>query len=399
MAAVDFELFQVAFKNLRSRRLRSFLTILGVVIGIAAIVALISIGEGLNQSVTRQFEQLGTRTLTVQPGGGFAESTLAKLQTEDVDTIEKVKGVDFATEIYIVSKQVVFKGEKKSAVIIGIDPEKIDKLGMIGVAEIDSGRQLSKNDTTAIIVGEGFGEKILKQELRLKESLEMDGTKLRVVGVLKGAKQSFAAMFNTAIAMNSEELKKLSTEEITPFRIIVNVLPGEDVDEVKQRISDRLEKEHGKKDFQVMAMQQIADIAGSVIGLINLVLIGIAAISLLVGGIGIMNTMLMSVMERTREVGVMKAIGATTNKIIAIFVVEAGMIGLAGGIIGLLFGAGIAGIVSLAADAAGLPLATAVTPTLIIGALAFSMAIGMIAGVYPAKRAASIDPVEALRYE
>jgi len=148
-----------------------------------------------------------------------------------------------------------------------------------------------------------------------------------------------------------------------------------------------------------MDLQQISAIAGDVVGMISLVLVGIAAISLLVGGIGIMNTMLMSVMERTKEVGIMKAIGATTPKIISIFVVEAGLIGLIGGILGLILGIATASLISILAESAGLPLTAVVTPELIVGALAFSMAIGMIAGVYPAFRAASVDPVEALHYE
>ncbi len=282
---------------------------------------------------------------------------------------------------------------------MGIDPEKIGELGFIGIMTIGEGRELTKTDKASIVIGHNFGEKILKEEIKLKESVQNNGTSLRVIGILEEAKNSFGAMFNTAIAMNSDELKALSTTEITPFRIIVDPLPGEDVEDLKQRISDKLEKKHGKKDFQVIGMQQIADIAGSVIGLISLVLIGIAAISLLVGGIGIMNTMLMAVMERTQEVGTMKAIGATTTRIMTIFIIEAGMIGLAGGAIGLLLGTGIASLVTIAAESAGMPLNTAVTPEIIAGALAFSMAVGMIAGVYPARRAANLDPVEALRYE
>ncbi len=399
MALIDFELFQVAYRNLRARQLRSFLTILGMVIGISAIVALISLGQGLERSVSEQFESLGTNTLVVLPGGGFVESVLAKLNEKDVDTVEEVKGVNFAAAVYVTAQQIEFKGENYTTIFGGVDPDKTGKLGLIGIMEIAEGRELTKQDNTAVVVGSKFGEKVLKEDLHLKQNFEMSGTKLRVVGILEESKNNIGAMFNTAVVMNSETLQELTEEELTPFRIIVDVLPSEDLDEVKERISERLEKEHDKKDFQVVAMQQIADIAGSVIGIIGLVLIGIAAISLLVGGIGIMNTMLMSVMERTREIGVMKAIGATTTKIIAIFVVESGMIGLVGGIIGLLLGVGISGLISLIAELAGMPLRTAVTTELVIGALAFSMAVGMLFGVYPAKRAASTDPVEALRYE
>ena len=399
MAFVDAELFRVAFKNLKGRQLRSFLTILGIVIGIAAIVALISIGEGLNQSVSEQFESLGTDTLMVLPGGGLMESVFAKLSDDDVDTIEQVKGVDFAAAIYVTTPQVEFRGEKQSVMAIGIDVDKIDKLGFIGIAEVEEGRMLTKNDTTSVILGDKFASKVMKKEIGLRQTIEIEGKKFRVAGILKEAKNTFGAMFNTAIMMNSDQLKDLSTEEITPLRIIVKALPGEDMDELKQRISDKLEKEHNKKDFQLMDMSQVSDIAESIVGMISLVLIGIAGISLLVGGIGIMNTMLMSVMERTQEIGVMKAIGATTQRIISIFVVEAGMIGLGGGIIGLLLGIGTANLVSIIAEASNLPLTAVVSPSLIVGALAFSMAIGMTAGVYPAKRAASIDPVEALRYE
>ena len=399
MTLIDRELFSIAFKNLKGRRLRSFLTIFGIVVGIAAIVALISIGEGLNQSVTDQFDQLGTNTIMVLPGGGFVESVFAKLDEDDVDLIENIKGVDFAAALYITGLQVEYKGEMKTAIAIGIDPDKIEQLGFIGIANLEEGRNLTPRDTTAVVIGSKFGDRIIKDDISLKQSLNVNGSKLKIVGILEEAQNNFAGMFNTAITMNSNALKDLSDTEITPFRIIVKALPGEDIDELKERISNRLERAHGKKDFQVMDLQQISEMAGSIVGMISLVLIGIAGISLLVGGIGIMNTMLMSVLERTKEVGVMKAIGATTPRIISIFVVEAGMIGLVGGAIGLLLGIGAASIVSLVAEIAGLPLTAIVTPTLIVGALTFSMAVGMIAGVYPAIRAANVEPVEALRYE
>jgi len=399
MALIDIEVFKFAFNNLRRMQLRSLLTILGIVIGIAAIVALISVGEGLNQSVADQFAQLGTDTIMVLPGSGIFESIVAKLSEEDVKTIENVRGVDFAAALYLATVQVEFEGEKQSIVAIGIDPEKIGKLGFIGIANVEEGRILTKHDAGAVIIGSNFGEKAMKKDIGLRQNLEIGGKKFRVVGILEEAQNQFGAMFNTAIAMNSDELKEASGTELTPFRIIVEALPGENLDDLKQRISDELERKHGKKDFQVMGLEQIAAIAESVIGLISLVLIGIAAISLLVGGIGIMNTMLMAVMERTTEIGAMKAIGATTHKILSIFIVESGMIGLGGGIIGLLLGIGAANVLSIIAELSGIPLKAVASPWLIIGALAFSMAVGMIAGVYPAKRAASIDPVEALRYE
>ncbi len=396
----DLELIGIAFKNLRSQKFRSFLTLLGVVIGIAAISALVGVGTGLRDAVNSQFEALGTDTLLVLPGGGFAESVFAKLKEDDVDTIERAKGVDFAAEIFIANKQVSFEGEKKTSMIIGIDPKKMSKFELVNLVTIAQGRLMVPQDKFGIIIGDRFANNNFKKQINLKQSLEMEGQKLRVIGISEKAQQSFGAMFNNAVVMNAETLKEISTEKITPFRIFVKVSDNQDIEETRQRVYDALYKAHGrKKDFQVMSTQQIGEVANSVIGLIEIVLIGIAAISLLVGGIGIMNTMLMAVMERTREIGVMKAIGATNNRILSIFLAESAMIGLVGGTGGIITGMIISQIISFVADLAGAQLPIEISPMAIIAAILFSMAVGIISGVVPARRAAMLDPVEALRYE
>ena len=292
----------------------------------------------------------------------------------------------------------------KTLIIIGVDPAKAENLGAVGFLEIAKGRDITSQDNFGVIVGEQLATETFDKDIFLKNTVEMLDSnisiaKLRVVGITETASHSFGSFFNNAIIMNSDALKKMSSTKIYPMRIIAEAVPGADIDEVKDRVEIALEKDHGEKDFQAMTTQQIGDIAGNVVGIISLVLIGIAAISLLVGGIGIMNTMLMAVMERTREIGIMKAIGATNNKILAIFLLEAGLVGMVGGGIGLIFGIGISGLVSIVATLAGFGLQAVVSPTLIIGALAFSLFVGILSGMVPAIRASRLEPVEALRYE
>jgi len=190
MGFVDFELFRVASRNLKGRGFRSFLTILGVVIGIAAIVALISVGEGLNQSVSQQFQSLGTETLFVLPGGGFIESAFAKLEDDDDETIEEVRGVDFAVPLYISGQQIEFKDTRYSVTIIGVKPEKIDKLSIIGMASVAEGRNLTASDTSGVVIGSNFASNIIKEDLSLRQSIEIGGKKFKVVGILDEASQS-----------------------------------------------------------------------------------------------------------------------------------------------------------------------------------------------------------------
>ncbi len=394
------EIFAVALRNLTRQRFRSFLTLIGIVIGIAAIVALISLGQGLNEAVQREFEVMGTNTLIITAGESLITSPFSKLEEEDPERIEKVRGVDFAAAIYNVVETIKHRNDATTAMIIGIEVEKQNELKKLGALELAEGRELSSAEKFGVIVGDGFAEDAFDSRLNLREKLEISGHNFRIIGITESSGQTFGALFDRAIVMNYETLKDINVvEELYPFRIIVKTISKDEVDEVKERIAYTLEKAHGEKDFAITTPASIADIAASVLGIIQLILVALASISLLVGGIGIMNTMFMVVLERTKEIGTMKAIGATNKRVLTIFLLEAGFIGMFGGIIGVLFGYGISFLVSLIASLAGTELPIIPDPTLIVGVLLFAIFVGIVSGLIPARRAALLDPVVALRHE
>jgi len=398
---IDSELLAVAFKNLKARKLRSYLTLLGIVIGIAAIVALVSIGEGLNQAVTQQFEQLGLNTLIVEPGsGGFVSMAVARtLREEDERLIEGIAGVEAVIGFYEAAAVAEFKNGKSSVFIIGFDPKKMQYLEKMGYSELTKGRKLQPSDKYSVMLTEGFAANgFVDETLRVKDSLEINGQKFKIIGITK----DMSGFMGGGMMSNFLFMPKKTVQDFfsgnDPTELIVEVTDKSIADEVAEKIKTKLLRAHGEEDFYVMTTENVMESAGVVLGLIQLVLVGLAAISLLVGGIGIMNTMLMSVMERTTEIGTMKAIGATNSRVLSIFLAEAALLGATGGLIGSIFGIMIAAGVSVVATASGFPLPIAINPLAFIGAIAFAMAVGMLSGYYPARRAALLEPVAALRY-
>lgn len=394
---MDLELFGRAVENLKRQKLRSALTLLGIIIGIGSVVALISIGDGFNKSVEKEFEKLGSNTLIILPGSSLVSTFFAELDKKDVGRIEAVRGVESATPIYLSAQTVKFKEEEKVVLLLGIDTKKQELLEDLGILEVGEGRLLTQSDNLAVLVGSRFAEDTFESELKLKQNLSLESDFLKIVGITKPVGQSFGAMFDGAVVINYEALEESIGEELTPFRIFAKAVNKDEVLEVKERIKDRLEKAHGREDFQIMTASQIQETALSVLGLIQLVLVFIAAISLVVGGIGIMNTMLMAVLERTKEIGIMKAIGATNTTVLSLFLSEAGIIGLIGGVIGYLLGFAIALVGGIAASSSGVDLIIEFDAMLLFGSLAFAFGVGVISGYVPARRAALMEPVEALR--
>ncbi|MFT4311469.1 MAG: ABC transporter permease [Candidatus Woesearchaeota archaeon] len=397
---------KISLKNLKNRKLRSYLTILGIIIGVAAVVGLISIGEGLQNAIDQQFRELGADKILVSPAGGqfsAADSSNNPLTQKDIDAIKRASGVSEVGGVPFRSGQVEWgRDDIGFYAIVGIETDSSQRL-IEETLQIDliEGRTLRQGDRRRAVVGydyanfEGF-----QTNLRVGRSIQINGERFEVIGINQrlGNEPDDRSVFIT-----KQSLEDIFITNGQVNQIIVQVNPGREPVDVVPAIEQELRRERnvqrGQEDFEVDTFENVISSFLDIFLIVQTVIVGIASISLLVGGIGIMNTMYTSVLERTKEIGTMKAIGAKNSDILSIFLFESGLLGLVGGIIGITIGIGFAKLVEIAAlQALGTEfIVITYNWTLIIGALLFSFIIGLLSGYLPSKRASKMNPVDALR--
>ena len=406
------ENLRVALDGLTANKMRSGLTMLGVIIGVGAVIALMSIGEGAQASITEQINDVGSNLVFVMPGGNGGDS-LTQDDAEAIADPGNVPDASVIAPIFGQSTQVIFGDENVNVSVTGVTPEYPEAINGVEVA---SGRFIEEKDVdgrssvavlgyqTAIDLFGGFDP--VGQKIKAAIPGGNGGrVSLTVVGVLE--EQDTSAMNDP----NEEVMVPITTAQTKIFngrdslgRLVVTrvnvVAASEDqADAVVDEITTLLRNRHGldadeDSNFSVMNQADLLDMATQMTDIMTTFLGAVAGISLLVGGIGIMNIMLVSVTERTREIGLRKAVGARKADILIQFLLEAVVLSLVGGLIGILLGVGLAKLVDMTGVIESL-----VTFDSIALAVGFSVAIGLFFGIYPANQAAGLNPIEALRYE
>ena len=325
------------------------------------------------------------------------------LTSDDLKIIENVRGVKWAAGMLLKQGQASYKGESKIGFASGTNPDDLDNFGEIQSFQIIEGRYLKNGDKYKVVVGYNhvYGD-IWDNELVIGSTIEIEGYDFKVVGIMNKIGNPID---DGILHVPKDTLKEILGVKDEESQILVKTAEGFDPKDVADTIERKLRRSRGEKEdqetFNVTTSEQLLDTFQSIFAVVQGVLVGIAAISLLVGGIGIMNTMYTSVLERTKEIGTMKAIGARNSHVLLLFLIESGLLGLVGGIIGVGVGIGLAkGTEVIAAQSLGSGLVQAsLSHVIIFGALAFSFVIGTLSGVLPALQASKLKPADALRYE
>lgn len=395
-------LFRLSFRSLGKRKLRTALTLLGIIIGIATIVALISLGDSMKNSISEQLNQLGPNRIIVMPassGSGFGAPSggAARVLTErDLERIRNIKGVESAIPIVTKSFPVTYKKTTKMVTIMGVAAKDSEKFfSDVQSFDLKEGRFFKDGEMNTVVLGSMLLDGYFDVDPQLKSKININGVDVRVVGVLQPVGSQSEDM---AIMTSIETIKGIldNPDEISMIMVKANGDPKT----VAEAIEKMLDKEHGKGLFMAMTTDQIMKQIENVLSILTFVLVGIAAISLLVAAFGIMNTMLMSVLERTKEIGVMKAIGATNRQVLLMFLYESVAIGIIGGIIGVILGVGFTSIlIAVFKGFTGMSMTAFINPLLLVFGVIFAVLVSVASGIYPARRAAKLDPIEALRYE
>ncbi len=399
--------FSLALNNLKRRKLRSWLTMIGIFIGIAAVVGLISLGQGLQNAITEQFEQLGKDKIIImsgvfaQPGAVTTESLI--LTEKDLEFIREIRGVEDVGGYVTKYSQVEFKDEKKIVYAAGIAVEDIELWQDFDFFKMEEGREFEEGEKFKAVVGYNnvYGD-LWEKSMKLGSTIEIEGHEFKIVGVME---KTGDPSDDNAVYIPKDTLREIFNVPEEETMMVVKTFSGFEPNDVANEIKRKLRKfrdeKEGQETFSVSTSEQLLESFSNIFGIVQAVLIGIAGISLVVGGIGIMNTMYTAVLERTKEIGTMKAVGAKNSDILLIFLFEAGLLGLVGGAIGIIIGIGLGeGTGYIATQALGTDFLQAAFPWyLIAGALAFSFVIGCVSGVLPALQASKLKPADSLRHE
>jgi len=401
--------FSFALSNLKHRSKRTWLTLIGIFIGVAAVISLIALSQGLSNAISGQFSDLGSDKITITASGlqyGAPGSYVVEpLTKEDLNIVEKVDGVKLAAGRLMRQVEVKYKDEIGYVYLASLPyKENRDLIYDTLNLEAEKGRLLKDSDKYKLLIGNNFLEenRIFSEKVVPGDKLIINNKEFEVEGVLKNL-GSF--QIDQSILVPEDQMKEILDIGEVYDLIVVQVQNEKELENVQKEIEKELRKhrdvEEGNENFKVQTPQNLLETLNSLLLIIQVVLIGIASasISLIVGGIGIMNTMYTSVLERTREIGIMKAVGATNRNIFMLFFVESGLIGATGGIVGILIGFVFVKIVEIIGGVFLGPgiLVGSFSAFAIISMIIFSFIVGSISGTYPAIQASKLKPVEALR--
>lgn len=398
---------RIALRALTRNKLRAFLTMLGIIIGVGAVIAMVAIGEGAKALVREQIARLGTNVLIIFPGaftqagarsGAGGRSTLTDGDAKAI--MDEVRGVAMVSPTLRRNDQVVAGNQNWATTIQGVAPE----FQQIRKWEVEEGRFLSQGDVDraekVALVGRTVAENLFGNEEPLDAIIRVRNIPFRVVGVLAAKGQSGQGADQDDVVMIPYTTMQKRVLRITYVHtIIVSTMSAEQNQVVLEHIAALLRERHRLQpdqddDFSIRNLSDVAEAASNTASVMAILLGSIAAVSLLVGGIGIMNIMLVSVTERTREIGIRMAVGARSRDIMLQFLVEAVVMAASGGTLGILLGIGSSTLLSRLAQ-----WPTLINPAIVTVAFLFSGAVGVFFGFYPARKAAHLDPIEALRYE
>ncbi|MFQ5758206.1 MAG: ABC transporter permease [Candidatus Bathyarchaeia archaeon] len=400
----------MAVDGIRERRFRVTLNVIGILIGISAIVALLSITEGMSVSINEELELLDPHTVIVMPGrfmgmAGQEGGTIggATLTLRDIDRIKRISGVGMATPVITMTVEIRISGHSDSVTVTGVIPEEYTQA--FATVEAAEGRLLRGSDGMSTVLGARVAHPQHLEEpiarlgsrvtLNIKGQEETESATLRVAGILEEVGGMMFGSVDTQIFVTFKTAQRIFHTGNTVDEIIIKAKSIESVDKITREVQDEL-----GEGVMVMSSQVIAEMVGSVMTMLEAILGGIAAISLVVAGISVINTMTISVMERTREIGVMKALGAKSRDVLMMFLTESLLTGLIGGVTGVVFGIFLGQIASIVLTFT-MNVSLKAVPSLEVGliGIVFAVITGTLSGLYPSRKASKLAPVEALRYE